>query len=55
MRSGAAAEHGVCSLDTGSRLSDIETLLRIAQFYHISLDELVSPSSGVSNRRLRRH
>lgn len=28
--------------ETGSRIPDIETLLIIAQFYHVSLDELVA-------------
>ena len=30
--------------ETGSRVPDLETLLLIARYYHVSLDELVSPS-----------
>lgn len=31
--------------ETGSRIPDLETLLLIAQYYHISLDELVTDSA----------
>lgn len=30
--------------ETGNRIPDLETLLLIAQFYHVSLDELVADS-----------
>lgn len=34
--------------ETGSRVPDIETLLLIAQYYQVSLDELVNPSQAAS-------
>lgn len=35
--------------ETGSRIPDIETLLLIAQYYKVSLDELVSSSNSASD------
>lgn len=39
--------------ETGSRIPDLETLLLIARYYKVSLDELVTDSIPKNNRRER--
>ncbi len=36
--------------ETGARIPDLETLLLIARYYHVSLDDLVASSSSSHNR-----
>ena len=37
--------------ETGSRIPDLETLLLIAKYYHVSLDELVTDAFSDDNSR----
>ncbi len=40
--------------ETGSRIPDIETLLMIAQYYNVSLDELVTSSDCASSSMIQK-